>query len=51
MKFLNNDKEYLGYVMPVDYIMQGMIANTGGESHLYKQHHTVGLIIDWVLYP
>jgi protein-S-isoprenylcysteine O-methyltransferase Ste14 len=51
MKFLNNDKEYLGYVMPVDYIMQGMIANTGGESHLYKQHHTVGLIIDWVLHP
>ena len=50
MKFLNNDKEYLGYVMPVDYIMQGMIANTGGESHLYKQH-PVGLIIDWVLYP
>ncbi|MEJ2656649.1 MAG: isoprenylcysteine carboxylmethyltransferase family protein [Desulfobacterales bacterium] len=51
MKFLNNDKEYLGYVMPVDYIMQGMIANTGGESHLYKQHHTVGLIIDWVIHP
>ena len=51
MAFLNNDKAYLGYVMPVDYIMQGMIANTGGESHLYKQHHTVGLIIDWVLHP
>ncbi len=51
LKFLNNDKEYLGYVMPVDYIMQGMIANTGGESHLYKQHHTVWLIIDWVFHP
>ena len=51
LKFLKNDKAYLGYLMPVDYIMQGMIANTGGESHLYKQHHTVGLIIDWVLHP
>jgi protein-S-isoprenylcysteine O-methyltransferase Ste14 len=51
LKFLNNGKAYLGYLMPVDYIMQGMIANTGGESHLYKQHHTVGLIIDWVLHP
>ena len=51
IEFLNQDKDYLGYEMPVDYIMQGMIANTGGEFHLYKQHHTVGLIIDWVLHP
>lgn len=51
IKFLNKDKDYIGYVMPVDYIMQGMIANTGGRFHLYKQHHTVGLIIDWVLHP
>jgi protein-S-isoprenylcysteine O-methyltransferase Ste14 len=51
LNFIKNDKAYLGYVMPVDYIMQGMIADTGGESHLYKQHHTVGLIIDWVLHP
>ena len=51
IEFLNPDNDYLGYEMPVDYIMQGMIANTGGESHLYKQHHTLGLIIDWVLHP
>jgi len=49
--FLNKDRDYLGYEMPVDYIMQGMIANTGAEHHLYKQHHTVGLIVDWVLHP
>lgn len=49
--FLDKGKDYLGYEMPVDYIMQGMIANTGTEHHLYKQHHTVGLIIDWVLHP
>jgi len=49
--FLKKNIDYLGYEMPVDYIMQGMIANTGTEHHLYKQHHTVGLIIDWVLHP
>ncbi len=48
---LEDDKDYLGYVMPVDYIMQGMIADTGGESHLFKQHHTISMISDWVLHP
>jgi hypothetical protein len=45
------DRDYLGYVMPVDYIMQGMIADTGTEFHLYKQHHTVMMISEWVLHP
>ncbi len=49
--FLKEGKDYLGYLMPVDYIMQGMIANTGNEHHLYKQHHTFALITDWVLHP
>ncbi len=49
--YLNAEKDYLGYEMPVDYIMQGMIANTGAKHHLYKQHHTIGLIVDWVLHP
>ena len=51
VEFLKKGGNYLGYEMPVDYIMQGMIANTGSEHHLYKQHHTIGLIIDWVLHP
>jgi len=51
LDFLSKQKDYLGYEMPVDYIMQGMIANTGSEHHLYKQHHTVALIIDWVFHP
>ncbi len=49
--FLKGDKDYLGYLMPADYVMQGMIADTGGHSHLFKQHHTVALIIDWVFHP
>ncbi len=49
--FLKADKSYLGYVMPADYIMQGMIADTGDRAHLFKHHHTVALITDWVLHP
>ncbi len=48
---LDNNKEYLGYLMPVDYIMQGMIADTEENYHLFKQHHTVSLINDWILHP
>jgi len=51
IKFLNKQNDYLCYLMPVDYIMQGMIANTGSEHKLYKKHHTIALITDWVLYP
>jgi protein-S-isoprenylcysteine O-methyltransferase Ste14 len=48
---LSSDKDYLAYLMPADYIMQGMIANTGGEFHLFKQHNTVAMIVEWVLHP
>ena len=49
--FIKADKDYLGYVMPPDYIMQGMIADTGGHFHLFKKHHTIALITDWVFHP
>ena len=49
--FVEQDKTYLGYVMPVDYIMQGMIADTGSHFHLFKKHNTLALITDWVLHP
>ena len=49
--FLQKDKSYLGYVMPADYIMQGMIADTGDRAHLFKHHHTVALITDWIFHP
>jgi protein-S-isoprenylcysteine O-methyltransferase Ste14 len=49
--FVEKGKTYLGYVMPVDYIMQGMIADTGSTFHLFKKHNTLALITDWVLHP
>ncbi len=48
---LDKDKSYLAYLMPVDYVMQGMIADTGGYFHLFKRHHTVMMIAEWVLHP
>jgi hypothetical protein len=48
---LEAGKDYLGYLMPPDYIMQGMIADMGESSHLYQHHQTVGMITDWVLHP
>jgi protein-S-isoprenylcysteine O-methyltransferase Ste14 len=41
----------LAYVMPPDYVMQGMIADTGGEWQLYKRHHTLAMISDWIFHP
>ena len=41
----------LVYVMPKDYVMQGMIADTGGEWQLYKRHHTIAMIGDWIFHP
>ena len=48
---LESDRDYLGYVMPADYIMQGMIADTGDNFHLYKKHHSIAMITEWVLHP
>lgn len=43
--------EILVYFMPKDYVMQGMIADTGGEWQLYKRHHTFAMIGDWIFHP
>ena len=42
---------FLVYCMPPDYIMQGMIADTGGQWQLYKHHHTLTMIRDWIFHP
>jgi protein-S-isoprenylcysteine O-methyltransferase Ste14 len=42
---------YLVYFLPADYVMQGMIADTGGEWKLYKQHHAISMITDWIFHP
>jgi protein-S-isoprenylcysteine O-methyltransferase Ste14 len=51
LSFLKTDKDYLGYLMPPDYVMQGMIADTGGAFHLHQHHNTFALIADWIFNP
>jgi protein-S-isoprenylcysteine O-methyltransferase Ste14 len=41
----------LAYFIPIDYVMQGMIANTGDEWKLFQQHKTISMITDFVLHP
>jgi protein-S-isoprenylcysteine O-methyltransferase Ste14 len=41
----------LAYVIPVDYTMQGMIADTGDEWRLFERHRTTAMITDYVLHP
>jgi len=41
----------LAYFIPVDYVMQGMIADTGGEWKLFEQHKTIGMITEYILHP
>jgi protein-S-isoprenylcysteine O-methyltransferase Ste14 len=48
---LKPDEDYLVYFMPTHYIMQGMIADTGNDWKLYKKHHAMGMITDWILHP
>ncbi len=48
---LTDDSQYLIYVLPENYIMQGLIADTGGAWKLYKHHHALSMITDWILHP
>ena len=41
----------LAYVIPIDYTMQGMIADTGEEWKLFARHATIPMITDFVLHP
>jgi len=41
----------LVYVIPPQYVMQGMIADTGPQWRLYEHHQTLGMITDWIFHP
>jgi protein-S-isoprenylcysteine O-methyltransferase Ste14 len=41
----------LAYVVPVQYVMQGMIADTDPAYRLYEHHQTVPMIVDWIVHP
>jgi hypothetical protein len=41
----------LGYLVPTQYVMQGMIADTDPAYRLYERHQTMGMIADWIFHP
>ena len=41
----------LCYLVPQNYVMQGMIADTGPEWLLYEHHQTLAMIADWIFHP
>jgi hypothetical protein len=41
----------LVYVVPQQYVMQGMIADTDPQWRLYEHHQTLGMITDWIFHP
>ena len=48
---LKENESYAAYFLPTNYVMQGLIADTGGDWQLYKRHHTIGRFTDWILHP
>ncbi len=41
----------VAYFLPIDYIMQGMIADTGPEWKLFHHHKTFRMIADYMVHP
>jgi protein-S-isoprenylcysteine O-methyltransferase Ste14 len=41
----------LGYIVPTQYVMQGMIADTDPAYRLYEHHQTMAMITDWIFHP
>lgn len=48
---LDPNQSYLVYFLPTNYVMQGLIADTGGDWELYKRHHTISRFGDWIFHP
>ena len=48
---LKPNQPYLAYFLPTNYVMQGLIADTGGDWQLYKRHHSISRFADWVFHP
>lgn len=53
LQMMENNKGHrlLVYFIPIDYVMQGMIANTGEEWKLFEQHKTIGMITEYIFHP
>lgn len=48
---VDENQSYLVYFLPTNYVMQGLIADTGDSWQLYKRHHTISRFADWIFHP
>jgi protein-S-isoprenylcysteine O-methyltransferase Ste14 len=48
---LKDNEPYVAYFLPTNYVMQGLIADTGGDWQLYKRHHSISRFSDWIFHP
>ncbi len=48
---LDDNASYVAYFLPTNYVMQGLIADTGGDWQLYKRHHSISRFSDWIFHP
>jgi len=48
---LQQNQPYLVYFLPKNYVMQGLIADTGDDWQLYKKHHAISRFWDWIFHP
>ena len=47
----NANHRLLAYFIPIDYVMQGMVANTGEDWKLFEKHKTIGMITEYIFHP
>ena len=47
----NAGHRLLAYFIPIDYGMQGLIANTGDEWKLFERHKTLGIFVENIFHP
>jgi protein-S-isoprenylcysteine O-methyltransferase Ste14 len=50
-RLAENRGAVLGYIVPIQYVMQGMIADTDPAFRLYEHHQTMAMIADWIFHP
>ena len=50
-RLAENRGAILGYIVPIQYVMQGMIADTDPAFRLYEHHQTMAMIADWIFHP
>ena len=48
---VKQNEPYLVYFLATNYVMQGLIADTGSTWHLFERHRTIARFIDWIIHP